>query len=67
MTLDELAVGSPRPALLEMVLRDEIERGRVRHDPDGYRLAVDAFPAEVLAGLAQTVVSPSRYRPQRPA
>ena len=55
VTLNELAAGSPRPALLEMVLRDEIERGRVRHDPDGYRLAVGAFPADVLDGLAQTV------------
>ena len=43
-----------------MVVTDEVERGRVRHDPDGYRLAVDAFPAEVLARVVLLAQSISR-------
>ena len=57
VTMAELLANSPAPKQLERVLRDEVERGRVRHDPDGYRIAPNAFPAEVLEGLVATATS----------
>jgi hypothetical protein len=53
-TFDELAGRLPvRRSLLENVLHEEVELGRVRHDPDDdrYRIVVGKFDREVLHSL----------------
>ncbi len=59
VTIDELAARSPRPAQLEKVFRDEVERGRVIRNQGGYRIYPPAFPAEVLFALAR--IRPVRW------
>jgi hypothetical protein len=52
LTLDQLAArtGHP-PKLLRHVLREELERRRVRLDGDRYRLVADRFDRETLTAL----------------
>jgi hypothetical protein len=51
-TLAELAVCHPR-AVVELVLAEEVQRGRVRVEDGDYLLVVEQFPPDVLAALAR--------------
>src|SRR5262245_42579675 len=47
LTLADLAARSPEPDVLAQVMRDEVERGRVRQDGDRLTLDRAAFDADL--------------------
>jgi hypothetical protein len=50
--MSELATLHPR-AVVELVLAEEVERGRVRVEAGEYVLAAERFPADLVVALAR--------------